>query len=82
MFTLMKCSFFTPFSAVNNYKMGPKKSQNGKDQTKSWVENMKKKGTYNDYLKRTKDTMAERQKKMRRELAVTDDDARSKKKEN
>ena len=40
------------------------------------MENMKKKGTYNDYLKWKKDAMAERWKKTITELAVIDDDCR------
>ena len=45
--------------------MGLKKSRSGKNRNKSWVENMKKKGTYNDYLKQKKDVMAEKGEKMR-----------------
>ena len=40
------------------------------------MENMKKKGTSNDYLKWKKDAMAERWKKTITELAVIDDDCR------
>ena len=57
-------------------KWALKKSQYGKDRTKSWVENTKNKGSYNDYLKQKKNAMTERSKKMRMELAFMNDDCR------
>ena len=56
--------------------MAPKMVKSGKERTKDWVENMKTKGTYRDYLMKKKECMAERRKATKNGLEQMDDDAK------
>ena len=56
--------------------MAPKMAKSGNERTKDWVENMKTKGTYRDYLMKKKECMAERRKATKTVIERMDDDAK------